>query len=520
MSWWIWWILEYVCFMLAKSVVCASSTRWQAWEAAESRLASMAPESLSVIKMDTTDTTHCHKKIHTQVISTDLKKYSKYMIWYNNIYDNQGFQQHWRCIATRHYMNFWVDVWTQSKWHGGYVRLLEKPNAMYVSMKKLNIDESWTYTISQSRHGNDGDHRGETSSQHEYQQWHTHLIRYNPHTTSKCQTWTNKTCGNWMIGELSRVCAFLRELRSSHERLCLSTPVQFGTASDSMSLAIIYDSLSVQTNSYQTRPLETSGIKVYHVRGHLEDSQTQAKLKDLSSKWLGLPNADQRIHVKLRNRLLGKRNLSQTGQRYSVTRCMFGDWVGSWRRTISSFYARKLSVLGLDTNPGSHRGRTVYGRRVLFICDVLPCNYCSCMLLLALILALEYASSWVCVYTFYLAALELGVKELSLNKQSWCNCLGLNRSAVASCQCHCPVLVSPMQKQRICSGRSFQGIRNCQRIAVGKRMEKAERVAKAKAANAAKAKTEQQWQIIFVRVIPTIASLKNASECAAHWQGR
>lgn len=68
------------------------------------------------------------------------------------------------------------------------------------------------------------------------------------------------------IGELSHVCVFFQELRS-YERLRLSTSVQFGTISDSMSLAIIYDSLSVQTDCYQTRPLETSGNKVYHVCG-------------------------------------------------------------------------------------------------------------------------------------------------------------------------------------------------------------------------------------------------------------
>ena len=128
--------------------------------------------------------------------------------------------------------------------------------------------------------------------------------------------------------------------------------------------------------------------------------------------------------------------------------------------------------------------------------------YCSCcMLLLALILVLEYASSWVCVYTSYLAALELGVKELSFNKQSWCNCLGLKGSAVALCQSHCSVLIPHAKAEKLQKFPKYQKLPK-NSSTVGKRMEKAERVAKAcesqeaakvakaKAANAAKAKTE------------------------------
>ncbi len=153
-----------------------------------------------------------------------------------------------------------------------------------------------------------------------------------------------------------------------YARLFLSTPVKFGKWFNVA--GNINDSLSVQTDCYQTRLWKHPGNKVYHVGGHLEDSKTlQAKLIQVTWAPQWWPKNSR--HAKPIARLQKK----PQGRRYSVPRCMFGHSVGRKLEKMNDFrlHARKDLCLAW-TLIQVHSGRTAYGRRVLSISDVLRCT--------------------------------------------------------------------------------------------------------------------------------------------------
>ena len=153
-----------------------------------------------------------------------------------------------------------------------------------------------------------------------------------------------------------------------YERLFLSTPVQFGKWFNVAGNT--NDSLSVQTDCYQTRPLETFW------KQSLSRRWTPWGFQNIAGKThpsdLGSPMLTKEFMSCETDGSVAKETSRATLLGYSLYVWRLSrEKVGENERFPAS--CPQGSVLGLDTNP-VHSGRTAYGRRVLPISDVLRCT--------------------------------------------------------------------------------------------------------------------------------------------------